>query len=85
MPETKKRAPKSSSPLSAEERAAMKEHVQEVRASARRGGTAAEKAAADEKALLEKITELGDTDRPLAERIHALVTATAPELAPKLW
>ena len=41
--------------------------------------------AADEKALLEKITELGDTDRPLAERIHALVTATAPDLAPKLW
>jgi uncharacterized protein YdhG (YjbR/CyaY superfamily) len=85
MPETTKRAAKSSSPLSAEERAAMKEHVAEVRASARRGGTAAEKAAADEQALVDKIAELGDADRPLAERIHALVKATAPGLAPKLW
>jgi uncharacterized protein YdhG (YjbR/CyaY superfamily) len=88
MPETRKatkRTVKAADALTAEEKAAMKEHVAEVRASARRGGTAAEKAAADEKAQVDKIAELGDGDRALAERVHALIKAAAPQLAPKLW
>ena len=62
-----------------EERAAMKERAKEVKA-ARRGGKADE-----EPAVLEKIAEMADEDRVLAERIHALVKENAPELQPRLW
>ncbi|MFI6441673.1 iron chaperone [Streptomyces sp. NPDC050759] len=67
-----------------EERAAMKERAQEVKASARRGSRA-EKAAEDEAAVLAKIAEMEDGDRAMAARIHAVVRASAPGLAPKLW
>ncbi|MEU6351864.1 DUF1801 domain-containing protein [Streptomyces sp. NPDC047072] len=67
-----------------EERAAMKERSQELKASARRGSRA-DKAAQEEAAVLEKIAEMQDGDRVLAERVHAVVRAAAPELAPKLW
>ncbi|MBC2906607.1 iron chaperone [Streptomyces cupreus] len=67
-----------------EERAAMKERAQEVKASARRGSRA-DKAAQDEAAVVAKIAEMRDSDRVMAERIHAVVKAHAPELAPKLW
>ncbi|MFJ6391033.1 iron chaperone [Streptomyces sp. NPDC091972] len=67
-----------------EERAAMKERAQEVKASARRGSRA-DKAAEDEAAVVAKIAEMQDTDRVMAERIHAVVKASAPDLAPKLW
>ncbi len=80
-----KKATTSAQPLSADERAAMKEHVTEVRASARRGGSAADKAAADAQALVDKIGELEGTDREMAEWVHAIVTKNAPGLAPKLW
>ena len=60
-----------------EERDAMKERAAEVR----RGS----KAAAGESDLLAKIAEMGEADRAIAERIHAIVTETAPELAPKTW
>ncbi|GAA4606593.1 uncharacterized protein YdhG (YjbR/CyaY superfamily) [Actinoplanes octamycinicus] len=64
-----------------EERAAMKERAGEVR-TARRGS----RAKADPEAeVLAKIAEMGDADRALAERLHAIVTETAPELTPKLW
>lgn len=69
--------------FSAEERAAMKQRAAELRAEAK-ASSAAEKAAADEAALLAKIAEMPDGDRELAERVHAIVTAIAPELAPKL-
>jgi uncharacterized protein YdhG (YjbR/CyaY superfamily) len=71
--------------FTAEERAAMKERAAEVRSSTRRGGSKAEKAAEDLQALLEKIAEMEPADRAMAERVHALVTETAPGLAPKLW
>ncbi|WP_374984539.1 iron chaperone [Streptomyces fradiae] len=74
--------------FTAEERAAMKEHAQEVRrAAARRGSraTRAEKAAAAEQEVLAKIAEMPEADRVLAERVHALVRQVAPELAPRLW
>jgi uncharacterized protein YdhG (YjbR/CyaY superfamily) len=64
-----------------EERAAMKERARELKAEAR----ASKDRAAGERALLAKIAEMPEPDRALAERIHALVTASAPELAPKTW
>jgi uncharacterized protein YdhG (YjbR/CyaY superfamily) len=70
--------------FSAEERAAMKEHAQEQKAAARRGSRA-DKAALAEQDVLAKIAEMQDTDRVMAERVHAVVTAGAPQLAPKLW
>lgn len=70
--------------FSAEERAAMKEHAQEQKKAARRGSRA-DKAAEALRDVLAKIAEMQDSDRAMAERIHAVVTATAPELAPKTW
>jgi uncharacterized protein YdhG (YjbR/CyaY superfamily) len=68
--------------FSAEERAAMKERAQEVKAKRRRSPGAK----ADEgDAVLAKIAEMPDSDRVMAERIHAVITASAPALTPKLW
>ncbi|MFD9126369.1 iron chaperone [Kitasatospora sp. NPDC059571] len=67
-----------------EERAAMKDHAAEQKKAARRG-SAEEKAAAAVRDVLAKIAEMNDTDRVMAERVHAVVTANAPGLAPKLW
>ena len=69
--------------FSDEERAAMKEHAQELKTAARRGARAAK--ADGENDVLAKIAEMADTDRAMAERIHALVRANAPGLSPKLW
>lgn len=66
-----------------EERAAMKERAREMKAEGRRG---ARKGKADGEAdVLAKIAEMPPEDRALAERVHAIVKATAPELAPKTW
>jgi len=70
--------------FSAEERAAMKEHAREQKKAARRGSRA-DKAAEALRDVLAKIAEMQDSDRVMAERIHAVVTAAAPELAPKTW
>src|SRR6478736_8218627 len=66
-----------------EERAAMKEHAQELKTAARRGSRNAK--AAGEKDVLEKIAAMAESDRVMAERIHAIVKANAPDLAPKTW
>jgi uncharacterized protein YdhG (YjbR/CyaY superfamily) len=66
-----------------EERAAMKDHAQELKASARRGRGATP--ADGEADLLAKIAEMTESDRAMAERIHAIVKAAAPDLAPKTW
>ena len=63
------------------EKAALKERAKEVRAEAR----ASKKRSEGEKALLEKIAEMPEHDRVLAERFHAIVSATAPGLWPKTW
>ena len=63
--------------FTAEERDAMKERAKELKA--------ARSKADDETAVLEKIAEMSDADRAIAERIHAIVKANAPELSPKLW
>jgi uncharacterized protein YdhG (YjbR/CyaY superfamily) len=73
-------APKSTG-FTAAERAAMKERAKELKAEER----ANKDRAAGERAVLAKIAELGEPDRPMAERLHALITASAPELAPKTW
>jgi uncharacterized protein YdhG (YjbR/CyaY superfamily) len=67
--------------FSAEERAAMREHVRELKAQARAKGDRA----AGEAAVAAKIAEMTGSDRAMAERIHAIVTATAPDLVPRTW
>lgn len=69
--------------FSEQERAAMRARAAELRQEASRGR--GKKAAADELDVLSKIAEMETPDRVVAERIHAIVTANAPELAPKLW
>ena len=69
--------------FTAEERAAMKERGKELKAASRRGARG--RTADDEAAVLAKIAEMDGRDRDLAERIHALVSAHAPDLSPKLW
>jgi uncharacterized protein YdhG (YjbR/CyaY superfamily) len=68
---------KSSTALTAEERAAMKELVQERNAAARGED--------GESAVLAKIAEMPEPDRAMAERLHAIVKASAPSLSPKTW
>jgi uncharacterized protein YdhG (YjbR/CyaY superfamily) len=60
-----------------EERAAMKERAQELKAAARRSD--------GESDLLAKIAEMPKSDRVMAERLHAIVKASAPALSPKTW
>jgi uncharacterized protein YdhG (YjbR/CyaY superfamily) len=67
--------------FTADEKAAMRERAREAKAEARQGADRA----AGQQDLLAKIAEMPDSDRALAERIHAIVTAAAPSLAPKLW
>jgi uncharacterized protein YdhG (YjbR/CyaY superfamily) len=69
--------------FTAEERAAMKERAHELKADQ---DLKAEARRADgEKALLAKIAEMPEPDRILAERIHAIVKKSAPDLLPKTW
>jgi uncharacterized protein YdhG (YjbR/CyaY superfamily) len=70
--------------FTADERAAMKERAKEMKAQARRASQA-DKAAAEENAVLEKIAEMPESDRVIAERIHTIVKASAPSLSPKTW
>jgi uncharacterized protein YdhG (YjbR/CyaY superfamily) len=66
-----------------EERAAMKERAHEVKAEARRGSHADQ--ADGESAALAKIAEMQEPDRALANRLHALIKASAPALSSKTW
>ena len=66
-----------------EERVAMKERAQELKAAARRGPRA-DKADGDS-AVLAKIAEMPKPDRAMAERLHAVIKASAPTLSPRLW
>jgi uncharacterized protein YdhG (YjbR/CyaY superfamily) len=78
--ETRKRttvSDKKTTGFTAEERAAMRERVKELKADQSR--------AAGEADLLAKIAEMPEPDRSIAKRVHAIVTANAPNLAPKTW
>ena len=68
---------KKSKGFTAEEKAAMKARAQELKAEADR--------ADGESALLAKIAEMPEPDRTMAERLHAIVKASAPTLSPKTW
>jgi uncharacterized protein YdhG (YjbR/CyaY superfamily) len=70
--------------FTAEERAAMKEHAQDQKKAARRGSPA-DKAAEAARDVLAKIAEMQDSDRVMAERVHAVILESSPALAPKLW
>lgn len=67
--------------FSEEEQAAMKERARELKAEARMNKDKAE----GESALLAKIAEMPEPDRSMAERIHAIIKASAPVLWPKTW
>ena len=67
--------------FTAAERAAMKQRAAELRAEGKKGA----KKADDLQALLDSIAKMTPEDRAVAERVHATVTATAPELSPKTW
>ncbi len=66
-----------------EERAAMKEHAQELKTTKRRGSAAKE--ADGEADVLAKIADMPESDRTMAERIHAVIKANAPDLATRTW
>jgi uncharacterized protein YdhG (YjbR/CyaY superfamily) len=72
---------KKSERFTQEERAAMRERAKELKAEAR----ANKKRAEGESALLAKIAEMQGPDRAMAERLHEIVKASAPELWPKTW
>lgn len=74
-------SPKKEAGFTDEERAAMKERAQELKAAAR-----ADKDKVDgEIAVLAKLAEMPDSDRIIGERLHAIIKANAPILTPKLW
>ncbi len=77
MKNTKKTVTKSDTGFTEEERAAMKEHILELRAAA--------KGQDGDKAVLAKIAGMPEPDRSMAKRLHDIVRANAPELMPKLW
>lgn len=80
MSQVEKKSTKSSKKsdgFTAEEKAAMKERAKELKASASR--------ADEEKAALDKIAEMPEHDRKLAEKVHAIVKASAPSLSAKTW
>ena len=66
-----------STKFTAEERAAMKERARELKS--------AKTKEEGERALLAKIAEMPEPDRAMAERLHAVIKASAPALAPRLW
>ena len=74
---------KASQGFTDEERAAMRERAQELKAAARRGRRAGK--ADGEHDVLAKIAEMPEPDRAMAERLHAIIKASAPALSPRTW
>jgi uncharacterized protein YdhG (YjbR/CyaY superfamily) len=68
-----------------EERAAMKERAQELKAEARRGARGKKNEPDGESDVLAKIAAMPEPDRAMATRLHAIITASAPALSPKTW
>jgi uncharacterized protein YdhG (YjbR/CyaY superfamily) len=67
--------------FSAAERAAMKDRAAELRAEGKKGA----KKADELQAALDSIAKMAPDDRAIAERVHATVSANAPQLSPKTW
>jgi len=76
-------AGKKSKGFTEDERAAMKERVQELKTAARRGPREDKTGAESE--VLAKIAEMPNADRLMAERLHAIIKTSAPALSPRLW
>jgi len=74
---------KASGGFTEEERAAMRERAQELKAAARRSSGG--KKADGESDVLAKIAEMPEPDRAMAERLHAIIGAVAPALSPRTW
>jgi uncharacterized protein YdhG (YjbR/CyaY superfamily) len=74
---------KASQGFTDDERAAMRERAQELKTAARRGPRAPK--ADGERDVLAKIAEMPEPDRAMAERVHAIVKASAPDLSPRTW
>jgi uncharacterized protein YdhG (YjbR/CyaY superfamily) len=72
---------KASNGFTAEEKAAMRERAKEIKAAERQAASDAD----GERDVLAKIAEMGAADRALAERVHAVIKATAPELSTRTW
>ena len=72
----KKTTGKASKTFTAEERAAMRERAREQKAAGKADG---------ESEVLAKIAEMPDPDRTMAERLHAIIKASAPSLSPRTW
>ena len=66
-----------------EERAAMKEHADELKAAARRGSKASK--VDGEADVLAKLAEMPEPDRSMGQRLHAIITSSAPDLVPRTW
>lgn len=81
MNDTKK--PARGSTFTDDEKAAMRERAKEQKAASRRGAKGSK--ADTESEVLAKIAAMSGSDRAMAERIHAIITITAPSLTPKLW
>jgi uncharacterized protein YdhG (YjbR/CyaY superfamily) len=81
--DAKKATGKADTGFTADERAAMAERAQELKKEARRGQRTGK--ADGESDLLAKIAEMPESDRVMAQKIHEIVKATAPTLAPKTW
>src|SRR5919198_874320 len=79
----KSTAGKASQGFADEERAAMRERAQELKAAARRGPRAGR--ADGESDVLAKIAAMPGPDRAMGERLHALIKASAPALSPRTW
>jgi uncharacterized protein YdhG (YjbR/CyaY superfamily) len=77
MKDTQKSAKRTTARFTDEERGAMKERVQELKAAADK--------ADGESAVLAKIAEMPKPDRAMGKRLHAVITASAPALSPRLW
>src|SRR5512133_1085524 len=77
----KRTAGEASKVFTAEERAAMQERARELKTEAR----ANKNKAAGESDVLAKIAEMPESDRAMAERLHAIIKASAPALSPKTW
>lgn len=76
-----KSAAASDKSFTAEEKAAMKERSKELKAASGRGG----KKADGEADVAAKIAEMAKPDRAMAERLHAIIMASAPDLSPRTW
>src|SRR5213593_2368224 len=76
---------KKSNGFTDEERAAMKERAQELKADARRGPRGKKDKADGEGDVLAKIAAMQEPDRAMAKRLHAIIKSSAPALSPKTW